>query len=188
MPHMTASLLTAALKIVLLLIFRITILLFFFACGWFPVTAEGRENSQEECVSAADSCQSRVSERRGGGGRGRGPSFLLYLSLIYRSSLSPCLVIALSLTFYSPHSLLRLTWITLLIKLTLDFKLPSWESDVLRLIVCHCLDFSPLLSFQGHQSFFLPQAEKMNSMQGVDQIYSVNTLTCISLFTVSPLC
>ncbi len=100
--------------------------------------------------------------------RRRRPSIpLLSLFLIYRSSLSPCLVIALSLTFYSPHSLLRLTWITLLIKLTLDFRrsLPSWESDVLLLIVCHFLDFYPFIIPIPSIHFFLPQAHKINSMQ-----------------------
>lgn len=39
-----ASLLTAALEFVAVLIFL------FSACGWFAVTGEGGENSHEECV------------------------------------------------------------------------------------------------------------------------------------------
>lgn len=48
--------------------------------------------------------------------------------------------------------------------------------------------FLPLIISMPSIHVFLPQAEKMNSMQGIVQIYSVNTLTCISLFTVNPLC
>lgn len=55
----------------------------------------------------------RRKMRRRGRRRPSIPSLSLFL--IYCLSLSPCLVIVLSLTFYSPHSLLRFTWITCLI-------------------------------------------------------------------------
>lgn len=88
--------------------------------------------------------ESSFRERQGG--RIGGRPFLPYLSFSFTASL--CLLVWLSLlsaTFYFPHSLLRLTWITLLIKLTLDFIcfLPYRESDALFLIVCHFPDPPP---------------------------------------------
>ena len=98
------------------MIFRIAILF------GFAVTAEGRENGHKgACVWIWQLSISgmRVILWTGGAvATGRRRPSTLPLSLfffIYSLSLSPCLVIALSLPFYSPHSLLRFTWITCLI-------------------------------------------------------------------------
>lgn len=119
----------------------------FFGLWMVSDTVEGRQNSYEECAYAADSCQShvRVILQRGERHGGRGGGGLISLSHLLLLSVSLSAYRALSDFLFSTHSLLRLTWITLVIKLTLDFKrrFPSWESDVLLLIVCHCLPPPP---------------------------------------------
>lgn len=135
-----------------------------FFCLWMVSRHSGGQTKQLRgvCVRSwqlSVTCQSHPSERRRCGERhgGRGGGGLISLSHLLLLSVSLSAYRALSDFLFSTHSLLRLTWITLVIKLTLDFKrrLPSWESDVL-LIVCHFLDLSPPV--------FLPQAEKMNFM------------------------
>ncbi len=119
---------------------------FLFGCGWFQSQQRAEKQPWGVCVRRWQlSIMCQWDESHPLGGRGGGLPFLPYLSFSFAAPHSPCLVIALSLTFYSPHSLLRRAWITLVIKLTLDFRRSplSWESDVLLLIVCHFLDIFP---------------------------------------------
>lgn len=79
----------------------------FFGLWMVSDTVEGRQNSYEECAYAADSCQShvRVILQREVKRTEEEEEEALSLFLIYCSSLSPCLLIVLSLTSYSPHTL-----------------------------------------------------------------------------------
>ena len=171
----------------------------FLACGWFLVTAEGEEKSLEECVCVcvcgwqlSITCQwdeshplerRHIGERQGGGGL----LFLPYLSLSFTASLCLLVWFALPPTFYSPYTLLRLTWITLVIELTLDFKrsLPGTRMCSSLLFAIFQIYFSLIIPMPSiHLS--LPQAQKMNFVQSA--IYSVNMRQCMSLFTFSPVC
>lgn len=121
---------------------------YFLACGWFLVAAEGEEKSLEVCVCVCGwqlsiTCQwdeshplerRHIGERQGGGGL----LFLPYLSFSFTASLCLLVWCALPPTFYSPYPLLRLTRITLVIELNLDFKrsLPG-NRMCSYLFVCH---------------------------------------------------
>lgn len=141
-----ASLLTSALEVVDISIFRNTILfIYLFHLFLLPVDSfqtRRRAYSNKDCVYAADSCQSNV---RGIGvilqkgitvvkGTEEEEERTLSLFLIYCSSLSPCLLIMLSLTFYSPHTHVNNFCYHADPRLQM---VPSWKSDVLLLIVCH---------------------------------------------------
>lgn len=142
-----------------------------FVCGWqLPITFQ-----QDE----------RVGRRR------RRRPFIPPLSLV----LIYCLLVWLSLCdflFSTPSPQTHLNNSSYQADPRLQ-TLPSSPSHVLLLIVWHILGFLllllSLLLFHRHQfMFFYLRLRKMNSMQGVVQIYSVNMLTRVSLFTVGPLC
>lgn len=96
-------------------------------CGWqLSITCQWDESHPLE--------RRHIGERQGGGGL----LFLPYLSFSFTASLCLLVWCALPPTFYSPYPLLRLTRITLVIELNLDFKrsLPG-NRMCSYLFVCH---------------------------------------------------
>lgn len=188
----SASLRTAAPETVAVLIFRITFLFFF--CLWMVSShSGGQRKTATRSICPWLTPVNQVSagwESSFGEGRGGGPPLLPYLSFSFTASLCLLVWLSLSLTFYSPHPLLGLTWITLLIELTPRLQtFPSFLG--IRCSPPYCLPyftFPPLIIPGPAVPAFLPKATKMNSTQGAVQTYSVHMLTCISLFTVSPVC
>ena len=134
----------------------------FLACGWFLVTAEGEEKSLEECVcvcvcvwltavnhmSVRWESSFREASHRWKARRRRPSIPPLSLSLIHCLSLSPCLVRAPTdflFSVYSPQTHVNNSCYRADPRLQ---TLPSWDSDVLLLIVCHFPDL--LLSYHSN--------------------------------------
>lgn len=122
--------------------------------GGFQTQVEGRENSQKACHGpeyAADSCQSHVSRMRVILQRGvavvkgreeEEEEKALSLVLIYFSFLSHCLLITLSLTFYSPRTHSPQTHVNNSCYQA-DPPLQTLPSFLRILFVCHFLDLPP---------------------------------------------